>query len=126
MTDKDDVCKEEDVILADYLSNCTFDASENCVVLPEEDNHELPKGFSWTFFRKAEERMFSATVDEERFTVIVLDETGWDSDVCAKRDQKQVCNFNTLALYALPHCSLISLQNSYTLLVPIKIITPCW
>ena len=98
VTDKDDVCKEEDMILADYLSNCTFDASKKCVVLPEK---ELPKGFCWTFFRKAEERMFSATVDEERFTVIVLDETGWDSDVAARRDQKQVCNFNTLVLYML-------------------------
>ena len=75
------------------------------VVLPEK---ELPKGFCWTLFRKAEKRMFSATVDEERFTVIVLDETGWDSDVAAKRVQKQVCHFNTLALYAPPHCSLRS------------------
>ena len=90
--DKDDVCKEEDMILSDYLSHCTFDASKHCV-LPEEEHNKCPEGFICTFHREAEERMFSANVDKESFTVIVSDETVWDSDGSEKRHRKQVCKY---------------------------------
>jgi hypothetical protein len=61
--------------------------------LPDPNYHGMPEGFKCTFYREAHERMFSATVGEETYTVIVLDEKGWDSDSSTKRNQKQVCNF---------------------------------
>ena len=91
MTDKDSVCIEEDAILSDYLSNCKFDKQNHHMYLPDENEHQIPEGFECTFYREAKERMFQATVDEESFTVIVLDEKGWDTDSSDKRHQEQVC-----------------------------------
>ncbi len=90
--DKDNViCMEEDTILSDYLSNCKLDKESHSMELPDRKYHEMPKGFKCTFYRESKERFFSATVDEESYTIIVLDEEGWDSDSSKKRDQKQVC-----------------------------------
>jgi hypothetical protein len=58
--------------------------------LPDEKDHQMPQGFGCMYYREAEERIFSATVDGEHFTVTVLDEKGWDSDGSDKRDQNQV------------------------------------
>ena len=88
MKDKDSYCIEEDDILSDYLSNCKFDKENHRLTLPVEN--EIPEGFMLLFFREAEERMYEATMDEERFTVIVLNENGWDSDTSERRKQKQV------------------------------------
>ncbi|CAB4030645.1 Hypothetical predicted protein, partial [Paramuricea clavata] len=88
--DKDSVCIKEDSILSKYLSNCKFDDANHSMDLPDEKVHEMPEGFGCMYYREAKERMFSATVDEERFTVTVLDEKGWDSDLSDKRDQNQV------------------------------------
>ena len=89
ITDKDSVSIEEDNILSDYLSNCKLDyQAKYRMNLPE--NHEIPEGFYCTFYREAKERMFHATLDEESFTVIVLNEKGWDSDSSDKRDKEQV------------------------------------
>ena len=90
--DKDNViCMEEDTILSDYLSNCKLNKENHSMELPDPKCHEMPKGFKYTFNRESKERFFSATVDEESYTIIVLDEEGWDSDTSKKRDQKQVC-----------------------------------
>jgi hypothetical protein len=97
VTDKDSVCLEEDAILSDYLSYCKLVKRDDNVTLclPDEKDHEIPEGFGCIFHREAEERIFSTTGDEEEcFTVIVLDEKGWDSDGVDKREQKQVCCFN--------------------------------
>jgi hypothetical protein len=94
-TDKDSViCMEEDTILSDYLYNCKFNKAYPRMELPDPNEHRMPEGFNCIFYREANERMFSATVGEESYTVIVLDEKGWDSDSSAKRNQKQVCTFN--------------------------------
>ncbi len=95
VTDKNSVCVEEDENLSRYLSHCKFDQENHSMCLPDETVHELPEGFSCIFYREAKERIFSATGDEEEpFTVIVLDEQGWDSDTSEKRHQKQVCCFH--------------------------------
>ena len=94
-TDKDSaICMEEDTILSDYLYNCKFNKAYPRMELPDPNEHRMPEGFNCTFYREANERMFSATVGEESYSVIVLDEKGWDSDSSAKRNQKQVCTFN--------------------------------
>ena len=92
MEDKDNYCIEEDNILSDYLSNCKFDEEKHRLNLPDEN--EIPEGFKLLFFREAEEKMYEATMNEERFTVIVLDENGWDSDTAERRKQKQVCVYS--------------------------------
>ena len=92
MTAKDSICIEEDDILADYLSNCKLDQEKHCMRLPDEKEHEIPEGFDCVYFREAKEIMYEVAVDEESFTVIVLDEQGWDSDTSERRDKKQVCN----------------------------------
>jgi hypothetical protein len=97
VTDKDSVCLEEDATLSDYLSHCKLDKKDDNVTLclPDEKDHEIPKGFKCNFYREAEERIFSTTSDDEEcFTVIVLEKKGWDSDGVDKREQKQVCYFN--------------------------------
>ena len=96
VTDKDSVCLEEDAILSDYLSHCKLVKKDDTMTLclPDEENHKIPDGFGCIFYREAKEKIFSATGDEECFTVIVLDEKGWDSDSTEKREQKQVCCFN--------------------------------
>jgi hypothetical protein len=91
VTDKDNVCIEEDAILSDYLSNCQFDHAKHHMDLPDEKDHEMPEGFGCGFKREAQERIFEATVDGECFTVIVSDEKGWDSDFSNRRDKDQVC-----------------------------------
>ena len=80
---------EEDEFLAHYLSKCKLDKENHHLSLPE--NHEQEdQGFKCTFYRKAKERMFEVSSDEERFTIIVLDQKGWDSDTAGKRAQEQV------------------------------------
>ena len=82
---------EEDSLLSDYLSNCKFDKENHSMELPDEKYHEMPKGFMCTFYREAKETFYSVTVDDESYTVIVLDQKGWDSDTSSRRDQQQVC-----------------------------------
>ncbi|XP_028399889.1 uncharacterized protein LOC114523221 [Dendronephthya gigantea] len=87
--DKDNVSIEEDEILTDYLSHCKIDTEKHSMDLPDKNDHEIPKGFACTFYREAEERMYRTTFEDEEFLVIVLDQTGWDSDTSNKRVQKQ-------------------------------------
>ena len=92
VSDEDSVCKKEDEFLANYLSNCKFDKENHHIHLPEK--HDLEnQGFKCSFYREAKERMFKVLCAEECFTIIVLDQKGWDSDGSEKRDQKQVGNF---------------------------------
>lgn len=91
MANKDSVCTEEDKILSDYLSYCHIDTVKHHMDLPDEKDHEIPKGFACTFYREAEERIYRASFENEEFMVLVLDQTGWDSDTSNRRDQKQVC-----------------------------------
>lgn len=86
--DEDSVCKKEDEWLTSYLSNCKFDKENHHLHLPEDDQED--QGFKCTFYREAKERMFEVSADGECFTVIVLDQKGWDSDNKNKRPQKQV------------------------------------
>jgi hypothetical protein len=58
--------------------------------LPDENIHEIPKGFECEFYREAKERLFEVTLDGECFTVIVWDEKGWDSDSSDERYVEQV------------------------------------
>ena len=81
----------EDDILSEYLSSCRLDRESHCMHLPDEEEHGIPEGFDCVFYREAKEIMYEATVDEESFIVIVLDENGWDSDSLEKRKKKQVC-----------------------------------
>ena len=89
VTAKDSICMEEDDILADYLSNCKLDQEKHGMRLPDEKEHEIPEGFDCVYYREAKETLYEATVDDESFTVIVLDEQGWDSDSSERRDKKQ-------------------------------------
>ena len=89
---KDSICIEEDDILSDYLSNCTLDQANHCMSLPDEKEHKIPEGFDCVFYRVAKERMYEATLNDESYIVIVLDENGWDSDTIKRRPQQQVCN----------------------------------
>ena len=93
MADKDWRCAEEDAILLDYLSNCKFDEANHLMYLPDPDEHKIPDDFECTFYRGAEEKIFEAIFENESFTVIILDEKGWDSDQSGKRDQEQVFTF---------------------------------
>ena len=87
--DEDSICVKEDEWLANYLSNCKFDKENHHIDLPEKNDQE-DQGFKCIFYREAKERMFEVFADEECFTVIVLDQKGWDSDAKGKRPQKQV------------------------------------
>ena len=90
--------EEEDKTLSDYLSKCTLDSTNHCLNLPSPF---LPEGFKCSFYRAAEERIFSSQSEEnESFTVIVLDEKRWDSDSSEKREKKQVCS--SIKLTPLP------------------------
>ena len=93
MADKDWRCAEEDAILLDYLSNCKFDEANHVMDLPDPVEHKIPDDFDCTFYRGAKEKIFEATFENESFTVIVLDEKGWDSDQSEERDQEQVFKF---------------------------------
>ncbi|XP_028398389.1 uncharacterized protein LOC114521994 [Dendronephthya gigantea] len=90
VTDKDEVCLEEDAILSDYLSHCTIDTAEHKMSIPDDKDHEMPEGFAWTFYRRAEEKMYRTSLDDEGFLVIVLDESGGDSDASSWREKKQL------------------------------------
>ena len=80
---------EEYEILSDYLSKCVLDSANHCLNLPSSD---FPEGFKCSFYRASEEKFYSCEGDKnETFTVIILDEKGWDSDCSDKREQKQVC-----------------------------------
>ena len=80
---------EEDEFLAQYLSKCKLDKENHRLFLPENHDQE-DQGFKCTFYREAKERMFQVSLDEERFTIIVLDQKGWDSDTAGKRAKEQV------------------------------------
>ena len=113
---KDSICVEEDDILSDYLSNCTLDQANHCMSLPDEKEHEIPEGFDCVYYREAKERMYEATVDDESYTVIVLDEKGWDSDATEKRNKEQVCDifsYQSLSMRTFPLCKrTFALRNS--------------
>ena len=83
---------EEDESLAHYLSKCKLDKENHHLDLPEKHDQD-DHGFKCTFYREAKERIFEVSLDEERFTLIVLDEKGWDSDTSGRRDQEQVGTF---------------------------------
>ena len=82
---------DEDRVLSEYLSSCKLDKENHSMKLPDEKEDEMPEGFMCTFYREAKETYFSVTVDDESYTVIVLDQKGWDSDSSKKREQQQVC-----------------------------------
>ena len=63
------------------------------------DNHQLnlpaaeiplPEEFTCHFYRASEEDFFSIEEGGHTFTIIFLDEKGWDTDTSEKRPQEQV------------------------------------
>ena len=62
------------------------------------DNHQLnlpaeiplPEEFTCHFYRASEEDFFSIEEGGQTFTIIFLDERGWDTDTSEKRHQEQV------------------------------------
>jgi hypothetical protein len=90
VTDENSVRIEEDAVLSDYLSKCEFNKGEYRMHLPDENIHEIPKGFECEFYREAKEKLFEVTLDGECFTVILWDEKGWDSDSSDERYVEQV------------------------------------
>lgn len=78
----------EDEILSEYLSHCEFDIVNHELNLPP-DVIPLPEGFSCSFYRAAQEDFYSVQEDDQTFTVIFLDEKGWDSDTSEQRMHEQ-------------------------------------
>ena len=58
--------------------------------LPDPDEHKIPDDFECKFYRRTKEKIFEATFEEESFSVIILDEKGWDSEKAGEEDQDQV------------------------------------
>ena len=106
VTTKSIEVEEEGKILSDYLSHCTLD--NHHLNLPSDDI-PLPDGFQCLFYRAAQEDSYSYEEDEDKeevevdegFTIIFLDENGWDSDTSEKRSQKQVWYSNHFRYFYL-------------------------
>ena len=87
--DTDSVRLEEDESLANYISNYRFDKENHHIHLPGKLDQE-EQNFECTFYRKAKERKFEATFNEECFTFIVFDQKIWDSGSMDKREEEKV------------------------------------
>ena len=104
--DTDSVRLEEDESLAHYISNCRFDKESHHIYLPERHEQE-EQNFECRFYRKAKERKFEATFNEECFTFTVLDQNRWDSDSMDKREEEKVSAYSNFVFQLFHYPILI-------------------